>query len=100
MVGTKPTIIRTGTLIDHYIWSMCPFSVHPIGAKLLVHLVGAKVKFLALSMSRTGFGHVYLSFSFENLCIQYHVTVWTDTLCVPNRLLYCSILTGKICYLN
>ena len=62
---------------------MRTLAIHPVGAELLVHFVGAKVELFAFSMGWTGLGHEDLSIALKDFCIQNHVTVRTDALGIP-----------------
>lgn len=78
---------------------MGTLSVHPISAELLVHFVGTKVKFLALTMCWTCFGHENFAITLKDLGIQDHVAIWADALCVPYGLALTLFLRNIRCYL-
>jgi len=65
VVRAESTVGRAGAALDRHVGRMGAFSIRPVGCELLIHVIGAKVKFLGLTMLNAGLGHEDLAFTFE-----------------------------------
>src|SRR5438105_14370901 len=83
VVGAESTVVWTGSLVYHYVGSMCALAVHTVSAEFLIHFIRAKVELFALAVCRTRLGHKDLAVPFKDFCIQNHVAVWADALSKP-----------------
>ena len=59
---------------------MRPLPVRPISGKFLVHVVGAEIQLLSLTVLDTGLGHEDLAVTFENRARENPVTFRADAL--------------------
>jgi hypothetical protein len=96
VVGAQSAVVRTGTLVNHYVRGVRALAVHPVGTEFLVHFVRAKVKLFALAVRRARLGHKDLAVPFKDFSIQNHVAIWTDALRKSNSPPSAFALAGHI----
>ena len=92
MVGAEAAVGGACAAFDWDLWGVCSFAVAPVGGEFLVHVVGAEVELLCLTVLRAGFGHEDLIVAFENCARENLIAFWTNALCSAYELANLGLL--------